>query len=259
MLREQSSRCIQFFQARVSMSNDNTFIEPPPPPRFQPPPEQPPLPPMPPPPGPPGGERNWLPLGILMGLLILILCGLGGFGIWRLYQSGAFPAGEEPTATDDPVALTQTALFEDVQDTVLFTETPTTAPSATLVPTAAPPTNTSAPSAVPSNTQVPTPTVPTFTASQAIFCRRGPSTIYQDIRTMQGGDTRPILGQSISPVDNISIWYLVEIDGAQCYVSSGFGTVNGNLSGVPTIPPPPTPTPTSTPTPTATPTATPTP
>ena len=76
---------------------------------------------------------------------------------------------------------------------------------------------------------------------------------------MQDGQTLPILGKSISPVDNVSVWYLVEIEGAQCYVSSGFGTVAGDPSGIPTIPAPPTPTPTPSPTPTNTPTATATP
>ncbi len=240
------------------MSNDQTYIEQPPPPRFQPPPE-PPLPPMPPPPEPPGRERNWIPLAIAMGILIVVLCGVAGFGIWRLVQSGAIPLGGDSTEGPDPIALTQTALFEDVEDTVLFTDTPTSAPSATIEVTSALPTEPATVTPTPTDTQIPTPSVPTFTASQAIFCRKGPSTIYAEVRTMADGQTLPILGQSISPVDNVSVWYLVEIEGAQCYVSSGFGTVEGDLSDVPTIPAPPTPTPTLTPTPTATPTATPTP
>jgi len=237
------------------MSNDDTYIEDQP--RFTPPPEQPPLPPMPPPPEPPGSERNWVPLAIVMGLVIVVLCGVAAFGIWRLVQNGDGRFGGDQTETPDPVALTQTALIEDVQDTILATDTAIPAPTDPPEPTAAPPTNTTAPTAIPTDTQVATPSQPTFTASQAIFCRTGPSTIYEERRTMEGGMTRPILGQSVSPVDNVSVWYLVEIDGAQCYVSSGFGTVAGDASDIPTIPAPPTPTPS--PTPTATPTATPTP
>jgi hypothetical protein len=192
-----------------------------------------------------------------MGIVIVILCIVAGFGIWRLVGNGTFSFGGEVTATPDPITLTQTALVEDVQDTILFTETPTTAPTETVEPTSPIATSTTAPTAVPTETQPPTSSVPTFTASQAIFCRSGPSTIYNELRTMENGMTRPILGKSISPVDGTSVWYLVEIGGVQCYVSSGFGTVNGDVSSVPTIPAPPTPTPTSTPT--ATPTATPTP
>jgi hypothetical protein len=239
------------------MSNDDTYIEDQP--RFTPPPEQPPLPPMPPPPEPPGSGRNWVPLAVVMGLVIVVLCGVAAFGIWRLVQNGDGLFGSDQTETPDSVALTQTALIEDVQDTILATDTAVPAPTDPPEPTAALPTDTTAPTAIPTDTQVPTPSQPTFTASQAIFCRTGPSTIYEERRTMEGGMTRPILGQSVSPVDNVSVWYLVEIDGAQCYVSSGFGTVAGDASDIPTIQPPPTPTPTPSPTPTATPTATPTP
>jgi hypothetical protein len=194
-----------------------------------------------------------------MGFIIVLLCGVAAFGIWRLIQNGTIPLGNDQTETPDPVALTQTSLIEDVQDINLVTDTPTVQPTATVEPTAAPPTDTEPPAETPTDTQVPTPSQPTFTASQAVFCRTGPSTIYQDVRTLEGGDSRPILGQSVSPVDGISIWYLVEIAGAQCYVSSGFGTVSGDTSDIPTIPAPPTPTPTSTPTMTPTPTSTPTP
>ncbi|HUF39117.1 MAG TPA: hypothetical protein VMN57_11380 [Anaerolineales bacterium] len=246
------------------MSNDDTYIEHPQPPRqpqpgYQPPPEPPPLPPMPPPPEPPGSERNWVPLAIVMGILIVVLCGIAGFGIWRLAQGGALPFGGQATETEDLVSLTLTALVEDVLDTVIFTDTPSPEPTATVEPTAVPPTDTESPTEISTNTQVPTPSVPTFTANQAINCRTGPSTIYQNVRTMEAGDPHPILAQSVSPVDGTSIWYQVEISGAQCFVSSGFGTVSGNASEIPTIPAPPTPTPTVTPTATATPTATPTP
>jgi hypothetical protein len=242
------------------MSNDDTFIEQPSPgnqppkPGYEPPPELPPLPPMPPPPEPSG--RNWVPLAIVMGLLIVVLCGIAAFGIYRLIQGGVLTPGLDDTEIPD-IAGSQTALVEEVTDVVLFTETATLQPSATLEPTAAPATLTTAPTSVPSDTAIPTPSEATFTASQAIFCRSGPSTIYPERRTMQDGQTLPILGKSVSPVDNVSVWYLVEIEGAQCFVSSGLGTVEGDLTDVPTIPAPPTPTPT--PTPTATPTPTPTP
>ena len=98
---------------------------------------------------------------------------------------------------------------------------------------------------------------PIFTAAQGGFCRLGPSTIYQEVRTMNAGEMQPILGQSISPVDGISVWWEVEINGLRCYISSGLGSVSGDTSGVPVRVAPPTPTPTPTHTPTATPTATP--
>ena len=240
------------------MSNDDTFIEQPPP--QQPPPSEPPsLPPMPPPPGPPVRKRTTGLLAAIIGGVILILCLVAGFGIWRLIQGGTFSFGGEDE-NPDPAALTQTAVAGEVQEIEILTDTPVPQPTDTQAPTDNPlPTDTALPTEIPGETFTPTSSVPTFTAAQAGFCRLGPSTIYPEIRTLNAGDSRPILGRSISPVDGVSVWWEIEISGLRCYISSDLGTVSGDTSGVPLreAPPTPTPTPTPTHTPTATPTATP--
>lgn len=222
--------------------------------------EEPPLPPMPPPPPPPGsgGGRNWTVIGFLAGIGLLVICAVIAFGAWRLWQSGALPFGPGASPTADSAALTLTALAGEVDEVLQATDTPVLEPTQPP-PTEAPPTDTEAPTDTPTETPIPTPSVPIFSAGQALFCRAGPSTIYQETRTMNAGDAAEILGRSVSPVDGVSIWWQVEINGRRCFVSSGLGTVEGDTSALPDIPAPPTPTPTPTLTPTPTPTATPTP
>jgi hypothetical protein len=210
------------------------------------------------PPEPPKPERNWLIIGLGMGGAILVLCSVAAFLIYRLV-TGTPPAPESPaTQLAQDISLTQTALVADVQ---ALAETPTPSPLPEAAePTAPPaPTDTTAPETLPSDTPPAAAGPPTFTANQDIFCRLGPSTIYEEVRTMTGGQTLPILGKGISPVDGTSIWWQVEIDGRRCFVSSGFGVTEGDTSGVPAVAAPPTPTPTPTYTPSPTPTATSTP
>ncbi len=230
----------------------------------EPPPPPPPV--LPPPPPPP--ERKfprwilWL-LGIGFGV---VLCGAFGFLGYRLFQSGIFGlggGGEPATPVLDGRALTQTALVESIEGaltevivasaTLSPTETPAPDDTATMVPET--PTDTP----IPTSTVVPSPTVPTYTANQGLNCRTGPSTIYPDIRTLPAGQSAQIIARSVSPVDGVSVWYQVEIGGVMCFVSSGFGTVSGNVNDVPLVPAPPTPTPTHTPTSTPTSTVTPSP
>jgi hypothetical protein len=228
-------------------------------------PPPPPPPPLPPPPPPP--ERKfprWI-IWLLAGGFGIVFCGALGFFGYRLYQSGIFGLGggtAPATQVMDDRALTQTALVESIEGalTEVVVASATLPPAATPVPTdtaaaTEPPTQT----AVPTSTLTPTPAVPTYTVSQGVFCRTGPSTIYPDVRTMEAGQSSQIFARSISPVDGVSVWYQVQVGGLLCFVSSGFGTVSGNLNEVPLIAAPPTPTPTRTPTATPTSTATPSP
>lgn len=239
------------------MNDQDTWIEQP---ANQPQGQNPDLPPLPPPPPPPGsgGGRKWLLIGGLLGLVILALCVVAGYVGWRFYQGDPIALFGEAEATDPAPGQTQTALAEAVTAIVLASETP--APTETEpLPTLSLPTDTPAPVEAPTDTLVPSPAVPVFTASQALFCRLGPSSIYQELRTMNAGDSQPILGRSTSPVDGTSTWWQVEIDGRRCFVSADLGTVAGDPSSVPFVNPPPTPTPTPTATPTFTPTPTATP
>ncbi len=211
------------------------------------------------PPERPPRDRNWVGIAVVMGGIILVLCVVIGFLAYQ-YLQGEAPSidfGDPTTEAVSEIGLTQTALVADIQ--LGLTPTLTEPPPPTDEPTPAPPTDTPPPSLTPTETLVPTSSIPLFTANQALLCRQGPSTIYKDVRTLDAGIATPILGKGISPVDGVSIWWLVEVGGLQCYVSSGFGTTEGDTSGVPTIPPPPTPTPTPTLTPTTTPTPTATP
>ncbi len=239
------------------MSDEDTWIEPKPqpPPGAEPP--EPPLPPLPPPPDPSAGRsRPGLLLGLGMGALILVLCAVAAFAVYRLVAGGSFGPG--PSADD---LQTQTA--EALEPLPSATAPPTLPPqpTATSAPTTLPPTETTGPEDSPTPPPPPTASAPIFTAGQALFCRSGPSSVYPEVRTMNAGDATPILGQSVSPVDGFSIWWQVEVNDRLCFVSSDLGSVEGDLSGIPILAAPPTPTitPTPTVTPTATPTSTPTP
>jgi hypothetical protein len=83
-----------------------------------------------------------------------------------------------------------------------------------------------------------------FTADENSFCRKGPSTVYEDRASVNAGNTVNILGKSGPEWED---WWYVEVSGSKCWVWSGLGTTSGDLSNLPVIQAPPTPTPTNTP------------
>ena len=240
-------------------------VQPPPPPAAAPQQQYQPAPSAPEPAG-----RSWLTYAGIGALVVMALvCGIG-LTVVAGYELG-FLNLSQPTATTNPVSALDQTLTEISSEVTLtspaFDPTavpatqeapddgvePTTAPDPTDDPAEFFPTETPAPSDVPPTA---TASVATFTLSQGAFCRTGPSGIYNTVLAVDGGTTLPIKGKGISPVDNASIWWQVEVGSATCFISSVLGTTNGNLDTVPPVAAPPTPTPTNTPTPTLTPTPT---
>jgi len=77
---------------------------------------------------------------------------------------------------------------------------------------------------------------PTFTADQETNCRYGPSASDFDVRrTVFNGQTVPIVGKGASPAQE---WWVLVVDGVQCWVWSGLGEVNGDTAGLASINPP---------------------
>jgi hypothetical protein len=113
----------------------------------------------------------------------------------------------------------------------------TTAPTATL-----PPSNT------PEPTVTPSPGIPMVSVSVATNCRRGPSTIFQQVGALLVGETAEVLGRR---ADNQ--YYVIRNPdgGVDCWLWAEYATLSGNINAIPVLTPPPTPTPTYTPTPVA--------
>ena len=82
---------------------------------------------------------------------------------------------------------------------------------------------------------------PTFTADQETNCRYGPSASDFDVRrTIFDGQTVPIVGRGNTPAQE---WWVVLVDGVQCWVWMDLGSANGAVQNVSRISPPATPTP----------------
>lgn len=219
---------------------------------------------------PESGRSPWTYVGIGALIVMALVCGVGltlvaGYELGFINplaatatENSLAPLDQTLTAISSEVTLTSPA-FEPTQPA---SQEPGDGPTveATLAASATEdlsvlfPTDTPEPTAVPATA---TPAVATFTLSQGAFCRAGPSGIYRDILAVDGGTVLPIKGKGISPVDNVSIWWQVEVGSTRCFISSVLGTTSGNLDSVPSVAAPPTPTPTVTPT--ATPTVTSTP
>ena len=241
------------------MDNDQTFIE-------QPKPgsgknlrsELESLPPMPPAPEPPGkgGGRRWLLRELIIGLVVILVCLGGGFALWQSARSGLLPMSIVPTITPNAEKLGLTAEALAAEQALLPTGTAT--PEPTLEPTATlpAPTDTAEPTQPPTDTPVPTLAAPVFTTAQALFCRQGPSATYDIGRALNEGQSFPIVGRSVSPVDGTSVWWQIDLGDRLCFVSEALGSASGDVDGLEVIPAPPTVTPTPTSTPTQTPTPT---
>jgi hypothetical protein len=79
-------------------------------------------------------------------------------------------------------------------------------------------------------TPTPTPVVPpTFTLKENAFCRKGPDMSFPDVTAVLSGETVDILN-----VSEDGFWYFIywkKFD-AKCWVATGTGDVNGDVTGL---------------------------
>lgn len=130
-------------------------------------------------------------------------------------------------------------------NTLLPPETPV--PTATPAPTATPPpTETPAPTAPPTPVVTPT-SVPTTVSSgaiahvnQATYCRSGPLAQNSSIFIALAGTDLDIVSQTT--VNNYVIVQNPNNPAQTCWLWTQYATVNGNISGLPLVTPPPKPT-----------------
>ncbi|NPV56397.1 MAG: SH3 domain-containing protein [Anaerolineae bacterium] len=163
----------------------------------------------------PSSYPRRLALPALALMLSMLACNLPSVGNSALNETGT------------ALASTQTELVSR--------EMTDSAP--TLTPAAPTLTDTPAPSDTPSETATvtltPTPTYPTYTATQAVNCRYGPSTGFDARFTLSVGDVVEIIGRS-----NMAYWanwWKVVYQGTECWVSDGYGTLSGDLGGIPVL------------------------
>ena len=82
-----------------------------------------------------------------------------------------------------------------------------------------------------------TPGAPTATATQDANCRQGPRVDYAVTSSLATGRTAPIVGRNTD-----QSWWVIRIPGsADCWIWDGTVTVEGDISAVPVITPPPAP------------------
>jgi serine/threonine protein kinase len=203
----------------------------------------------------------------LVGAL-LVLVGVGGLGVLSV-TTGIIPFGGFQPIAQEVVFVTETVKKE-------VTRVPTTRPTATQRPTT-PPTSTTRPTSrptsttrsvsLPTNTPVvpsiqpsPTPTEipevcpPVITVIQNANCREGPSQNFKHKADVVSGD-EPYL-EIIGRNENLPRWWYLETlkygYKISCWVSDEVIDLEGDISCLPIIDPPPTYTPTPTPIPTPT-------
>lgn len=129
------------------------------------------------------------------------------------------PSLQEPTLTFTP-------------EPIVFSPTPTSTPTQTLMPTLA---------------FTPTPVVPQINVSVPTNCRIGPGKVYRRVGAILVGESAQVYGRD--PTGRY--WYIRNPDSGSefCWVWGEYATVVGNTIFLPVYTPPPTPTPTYTPTP----------
>ena len=167
----------------------------------------------------------------------------GGSGVSESNIVTVYVGGEvQPKAENSltPTIPTQETVEDEKMEITLtptesFTSTPTT------------PTTTSTFTLTATITLTPTLGAPTFTADQSSNCRVGPSSsLYATRASINKGDTVPITGKSSA---EWGLWWVVEVNGTNCWVYSELGSAQGDLENVPIVPAPPLPTDTPSPTP----------
>lgn len=142
-------------------------------------------------------------------------------------------------------------------------ETPSTLPQTenpgqnpTETQSAATLTETLLPSETPSITPTATPSIPMVSVSANTNCRKGPGVVYDLLTALLVGEEAEIVGKyTVTDPD----YWIIEKDSVTCWLWGEYATVEGDISKLPEMIPPPTPTPSPTPTATPTPTETPTP
>ena len=137
------------------------------------------------------------------------------------------PLAPSAQATQKPVAS------ETQQSTTPATETPKPQEAATVTLTPLPSeTPTTAPT--PTITPTSTPSVPMATPlKDAVNCRFGPSTTYEQVAALLVGASAQILAKSV----NGDWWQVQNPSGGSgnCWVSASVVVVSGNLGGIPSV------------------------
>lgn len=203
----------------------------------------------------------------LVGAL-LVLVGVGGLGIFSV-TTGIIPFGGFQPFAQGVVSVTETVEKEVTRVPTTrptATQRPTTPPTSTMRPTTRPtsttmsvslPTNTPlVPSIQPTLTPTEMPEVcpPIITVIQNANCREGPSQSYKHKADVVPGD-EPYL-EIIGRNENLPRWWYLETlkygYKISCWVSDDVIDLEGDVSCLPIIDPPPTytPIPTSIPSPT---------
>lgn len=185
-----------------------------------------------------------IPIGALVGILVVALVGVAmlGYALISLFNSGdATPTPPRSAGVVSPAAPTRAVVIPTV------TSPPPATPTEALPPTTAP-TETQAAAAE-------TPAGSALTILQAANVRSGPGVNYGIIGGLQAGSTPEVVGR-----DSAASWYVVTYLGGQGWVAAQLAQYTGDINALPVIaapPPPPTATPvpptaTSAPQPTAT-------
>lgn len=109
---------------------------------------------------------------------------------------------------------------------------PETPPTAAVNPTATP-----EPSFTPTITLTPTPAFPTISVDIDTNCRFGPHVVYEYLGALMVGEVGEIVGR----VNGNESWVLINNPdrNGTCWVSTAFGTVQGDMSSVPLVEVPP--------------------
>ena len=174
--------------------------------------------------------QNKKTLWMIIGLFALIIACLLVVLVVFMYTSSQ---GEPDTAssTRTAISLTSTALV------VVPSQTPVNAvptPSVEKTPGTAPTSEGSVQETIP-----PGSTVPVISASANTNCRLGPSQVYEIVGYLLPGQQANVLGS-----DDTQTWWYIENPsraGGFCWVWSGSTSVEGDVSVLPVITPPPPP------------------
>lgn len=181
-----------------------------------------------------GPTRASIPIGALIGILVVALVGFAMLGYALISLFNARGAALTPTspsaAVASPAAPTRVAVI------------PTVTPAPPATATAEP-----SPTAAFTEAAPATPAGAVLTIVQGANVRAGPGVNYGIVGGLQAGSTVEVVGR-----DSSAAWYVVNYLGGRGWVAAQLAQYTGDINALPVItaPPPPTATP---PPPTATP------
>lgn len=165
--------------------------------------------------------RGGIPLGALIGIVVLGVVGLGMLGFALLNVFGGAPA----TA---PAPTLAAAVVTSLPTQAVVIPTATAAPAATA---------TEAPTATPADAQ---PTAAPSGAALNILLnanvRAGPGTNYGILGGLTPGSPVQVTGR-----DSTATWYVVQYQGQQGWVSNQVAQYTGDINALPVVQAPPTP------------------